>query len=158
MVVVRRHDAQGGHAALLRAGLERASVAEAVVVAEYCGYIGKTIRRSTPWPDQVADDHVATDGLPTCMPKRDGHVGEAACCSSSVWRRVQCSSGEPVWASQMRRYLAADRGGRKGRMNRLRMNHHFQRRHLDDARVAEELAEVGPEGLRRSGRRACRAG
>ena len=76
------------------------SVADAVVVAEYCGYIGSTISRSTPsWI--IAATTSPTAGLPTCMPKRTGTPGNCAC-NSSAWRRVWCNSGEPVRGSQMR--------------------------------------------------------
>src|SRR5437764_1284868 len=59
---------------------------EAVVVAEYCGYIGSTIRRSTPCSISSCSTS-ASGGLPICMPKRTGTSGSSFC-SSSVWRRV----------------------------------------------------------------------
>ena len=50
--------------------------AEPRLVAEYCGYMGRTIRRSMP--ERISSSRTeATDGLPTCMPKRTGTCGRA---------------------------------------------------------------------------------
>src|SRR5256885_2052344 len=44
----------------------RASVAEAVVVSEYCGYIGNTISRSTPWAI-IPPTTSPSGGVPDCV-------------------------------------------------------------------------------------------
>ena len=62
------------------------SVAEAKVVAEYCGYIGRTMMRSMP-KAIISRTTDCTEGLPTCMPKRTGTFGSSFC-SFSAWSRV----------------------------------------------------------------------
>ena len=94
--------------------LNKASVALAVVVDEYCGNIGIATMRSTPFASiSVTTD--STDGLPTIMPNRTGLFGKRCWSNSDCWI-VWCMSGEPVASSQTRAYFFADDGERNGKM------------------------------------------
>ena len=71
------------------------SVAEAVVVAEYCGYIGSTISRSTPCPI-ISCSNVGHRRIADLHAEAHRHLGQELLQGRRSASRVMCSSGEPV--------------------------------------------------------------
>ena len=118
------------------------------MVAEYCGYIGTAISRSTP-PAIISRTTSATGGLPICMPNRTGTSGSAACKQLGLPAGVvqQRRAGDRIPdASIFRRRL-----GRPPGQDEQRDDDFADERRFDDARVAEKLAEIAAQGRGRRG-------
>ena len=117
MSVIRRHDrAEPARGVSFIRAWKNTSVAEAVVVAEYCGYIGSTISRSTPLPIMTVDDR-RHRRIADLHAEAHWHIGQQPCKSFGLPARVvqQRRAGLRIPDALI---LGGRALGRNGRMNR----------------------------------------
>ena len=127
--------------------------AEPVLDAAYCGKSGSTRMRSAPAARSSREGAGERTARRSACRARRRRPGRARARAPPASARLCTRSGEPSGV-QILRYAAAEARGRRGRMASSSSRRRGQRRDVEHARVAEELAQVAAHrpGLRRLGR------